>query len=438
MLTRLVTRTWPVILVMVFVALVAACEGDLAPSPTATAGIETDAATPTATVAAIPTQSPRPTPAPTPVPTPTLTATHTPILLPTPTTAPTPTPIPTVASVEVSPSVAELTVDGSSNLILRADVLDADGGAADVCEGNGTGIDQVIYVVDEDPAVRTVIVSADCPPGDYSIGVNLASADDITIAIASTTLSIVPLDLEALRERMLNRYDANDDGQIDRSEAIAAIEDFFDGSITRKEVLEVIDLYFSAPIAPAPGPCGNVTYDTPVPITGLLGGNKSPSWRSDCAEIAYVKGAGVSVMKRDGEHLRDLYRYEHGGSVAASGASWTAWSPDGTRLALAVENLGSDDPYWARHIWVIEADGSNMVQLTSGPDWDNSPSWSPDGNQIVFHRVFSDGGNQIVTIDVDGSNETPLTAGSTKGRSPSWSPDGATIGYVTEHGQLAL
>ena len=175
-----------------------------------------------------------------------------------------------------------------------------------------------------------------------------------------------------------------------------------------------------------------------MPVTGLLGGNKSPSWRSDCAEIAYVQNAGVSVMKRDGEHLRDLYRYEHGGSVAAGAANWTAWSPDGTRLALAVENSGSDDPYWARHIWVVEADGSNMAQLTSGPEWDNSPSWSPDGNRIVFQRAFTEGGSQIVTIDVDGSNETPLTAGSTEEYVPSWSPDGANIGYVTEYGQLAL
>ena len=174
-----------------------------------------------------------------------------------------------------------------------------------------------------------------------------------------------------------------------------------------------------------------------MPVTGLLGGNKSPSWRSDCAEIAYVQNAGVSVMKSDGEHLRDLYRYEPGGSVAAGAANWTAWSPDGTRLALAVENSGSGDPYWARHIWVVEADGSNMVQLTSGPDWDNSPAWSPDGNQIVFQRVFSEGGRQIVTIDVDGSNETPLTADSTEKYVPSWSPDGADIGYVTD-GQLAL
>ena len=175
-----------------------------------------------------------------------------------------------------------------------------------------------------------------------------------------------------------------------------------------------------------------------MPVTGLLGGNYSPSWRSDCAEIAYVRDAWVSVMKPDGEHLRDPHRYEPGSGVAASAASWTAWSPDGTRLAFAAENTGSDDPYWGRHIWVVEADGSNMVQLTNGPHWDNSPSWSPDGNQIVFHRGFFEGDDYIVTIDIDGSNETSLTAGSTKERSPSWSPDGATIGYVTEYGQLEL
>ena len=175
-----------------------------------------------------------------------------------------------------------------------------------------------------------------------------------------------------------------------------------------------------------------------MPVTSLLGENQSPSWRPDCAEIAYVQQLGVSVMKPNGEHLRDLHRYEPGSGVAASAASWTAWSPDGTRLAFAAENTGSDDPYWGRHIWVVEADGSNMVQLTNGPHWDNSPSWSPDGNQIVFQRSFFEGDAYIVTIDVDGSNETPLTAGSTEEHSPSWSPDGATIGYVTENGQLAL
>ena len=233
-------------------------------------------------------------------------------------------------------------------------------------------------------------------------------------------------------------YDFDGNGGISKNEAIAAVVDYFAGSITKTQTIAVIVLYFSSPTEPVPGSCGDGTYVTPVPVTGLLGRNQSPSWRSDCAEIAYVQEGGVSVMKPDGERLRDLYRYEPGSGVAASAAGWTAWSPDGTRLAFAAENTGSDDPYWGRHIWVIEADGSNMVQLTSGPHWDNSPSWSPDGNQIVFQRGFYEGDAYIVTIDVDGSNETPLTAGSPEEHSPSWSPDGANIGYVTEHGQLAL
>ena len=233
-------------------------------------------------------------------------------------------------------------------------------------------------------------------------------------------------------------YDFDGNGGISKNEAIAAVVDYFAGSITKAQTIAVIVLYFSSPTEPVPGSCGDGTYDTPVPVTGLLGGNKSPSWRPDCAEIAYVQEGGVSVMKPDGEHLRDLHRYEPGSGVAAGAANWTAWSPDGARLALAVENTGSDDPYWGRHIWVVEADGSNMVQLTNGPQWDNSPSWSPDGNQIVFQRSFFEDDSYIVTIDVDGSNETPLTAGSPEEHSPSWSPDGANIGYVTEHGQLAL
>ena len=43
-----------------------------------------------------------------------------------------------------------------------------------------------------------------------------------------------------------NRYDANDDGLIERDEVISAIKDYFADLITREEVIEVIKLYFSS------------------------------------------------------------------------------------------------------------------------------------------------------------------------------------------------
>ena len=184
MLTRLVTRTWPVILVMVFVAVVAACEGDVAQSPSGTAGIETDAATPTATVAAIPTQSPRPTPAPTTVPTPAPTATPTPILLPTPTPAPTPTPIPTVTSVEVSPSVAELTAWGET-VQLTAEALDANGHAVAGAVLSWESSDVPVATVD---AAGVVTAAGN---GTATITATAGSASGATVVTVTQTVASV-------------------------------------------------------------------------------------------------------------------------------------------------------------------------------------------------------------------------------------------------------
>ena len=51
---------------------------------------------------------------------------------------------------------------------------------------------------------------------------------------------------DTLRQRMIDRYDANDDDVIDKAEAIAAIRDYFAGVITKAEAIEVIRLYFSS------------------------------------------------------------------------------------------------------------------------------------------------------------------------------------------------
>jgi dipeptidyl aminopeptidase/acylaminoacyl peptidase len=97
-----------------------------------------------------------------------------------------------------------------------------------------------------------------------------------------------------------------------------------------------------------------------------------------------------------------------------------SWSPDGTHITFASSRSGG----W--EIYVMKADGTNVQQLTESPIpsqiWDNSPTYSPDGEYIAFTRtdniVGGPGGENIYVMQIDGSNPTCLS--SMPGRQPDW------------------
>jgi Tol biopolymer transport system component len=81
-------------------------------------------------------------------------------------------------------------------------------------------------------------------------------------------------------------------------------------------------------------------------------------------------------------------------------------------------------------IFVMDADGSNVRNLTDSPDLDErSPDWSPDGTSLVF-RVTLESDPTVVTMKVEGSALRPIALGG----DPAWSPDGEWIAYDTAMG----
>ena len=55
-----------------------------------------------------------------------------------------------------------------------------------------------------------------------------------------------------------------------------------------------------------------------------------------------------------------------------------AWSPDGSRLAVVIEDVGGSD------VWVVDTTGRSARRLTSGPAVERSPRWAADGRRVSF------------------------------------------------------
>ena len=98
-----------------------------------------------------------------------------------------------------------------------------------------------------------------------------------------------------------------------------------------------------------------------------------------------------------------------------------SWTPDGR---IVYTNADGD-----KNIYVMNADGTNQVQLTSDTYEKRSPSVSPDGRYIVYVSDQS-GPEQLWRMEINGQNQRPV--GSDKvSRYPQFSPDGKWIVYST-------
>ena len=84
-------------------------------------------------------------------------------------------------------------------------------------------------------------------------------------------------------------------------------------------------------------------------------------------------------------------------------------------------------------IWVVDAAGNGRQQLTSGPDTEINPMWSPDGTHIAYwSQQIPDGVTALKVMDAHGGDVQTLAAGLTLSRAdtiPAWSHDSKSLAY---------
>ena len=125
----------------------------------------------------------------------------------------------------------------------------------------------------------------------------------------------------------------------------------------------------------------------------------------------------IYLVDSDGENLRRLTETE-------MGEDHPSWSPDGEMILFDADYDG--DGYY--EIYTMDPDGTNLNRLTENTANDQFADWSPDGQQIAFSSDRN-GNWDIFIMDADGGNQRPLTDGEDWELFPAWSPDGTQIAF---------
>jgi len=155
------------------------------------------------------------------------------------------------------------------------------------------------------------------------------------------------------------------------------------------------------------------------------GTESSPVWSADGQRIAFVREetvlfgltrSAVMTITPDGSNERNVTGWLYSGHYASP-----SWSPDGRQLVYEKAYHGS------RQLIIkdtMTSKGRTLTTLTD--DVDSHVSWSPAGNKILY----SDSQNEVYTIWTDGSHRTVISDGDSY--DAAWSPDGKQIAFLED------
>lgn len=173
-----------------------------------------------------------------------------------------------------------------------------------------------------------------------------------------------------------------------------------------------------------------------------------PSWSPDGTKLAFASDRTgdweIFIMNADGTDVTQLTSQSGSQEVAP------AISPDGTKILFVSITSGGDHEIWSMDIdgtvqtkLVDSANNDGALGPDLGPAGLNvlganvgfgisTPSWSPDGSRFAFTSDRDGGDLDIFIADADGSNVIQLTSSSSDDYDPFWLPNGEEIAFVSE------
>ena len=300
----------------------------------------------------------------------------TPTPTPTPTATPTPTPTPTPVAA------------GSTKIVFSSN------------REAQPGRSWAIYIMDSDGSNQTRLTS-----GEYGGPCNADTNPDISpdgskivfnscrfaIAVGPTPVignDIAVMDVDGSNVVRLTTHPTSDSQPRWSPDGTKIV-------FTSDRINDVLDIY----VMDADGQ-GKINL-----TIGSAGDEGDPVWSPDGSEIAFWSNRGdqreIYVMDADGSNQRAITDFSDPNVQLSS----PSWSPNGQRFAFESRDSGAHFD-----IYTIDVDGANLTNVTDSPSThDRGPAWSPDGSQILFDSK-RDGYSAIFIMGADGNNVVRLTS----------------------------
>jgi Tol biopolymer transport system component len=144
------------------------------------------------------------------------------------------------------------------------------------------------------------------------------------------------------------------------------------------------------------------------------------------------------AFEMSGKGVSNVYSVRAAGTglrLVLKNASSPSWSPDGKQLVVvrktepcSQEPCSTENEFDSSNLFVVDADGGNPRQLTFGADGADSPAWSPNGKWIAF--MTADG---VELIQPERQKGRRLV-GVEFAYEFDWSPDGTWLAFVGDDG----
>ena len=159
--------------------------------------------------------------------------------------------------------------------------------------------------------------------------------------------------------------------------------------------------------------------------TGLTNvhSGESPSWSPDHSKIVFVLNRAIHIMNADGTGVKAL-------TTLGTQSRLPSFTADGQKIVFI-----RDDARGRSDIFITNVDGTNEKVLVKTANVNETTArFSPDGTKLAYTRIRRDDQVELVVQDMATGRRTIIGGLPTAQLFPAWSPDGKRLAFKTVSG----